>query len=152
MLMPNKMGVSGVKQSVCKNSSPGDPMEFKTESGQKESAGAYLVARALCYMKENYRNHLTLANVAEQIFVSQWHLSKLLNRYTEKNFSELLNRVRIDEAIRLLADSSRRVGDIAVEVGFSDRSHFCHVFKRQVGISAGEYRARLEKGENLDNF
>ena len=80
------------------------------------------------------------------MFVSQWHLSKLLNRHTGKNFSELLNRVRIDEAIRLLADPSRRVGDIAVEVGFSDSAHFCHVFKRQVGISAGEYRVQLEKG------
>lgn len=152
MLMPDKMGVSGVKQGVCKNPSPGDPVEFKTETSQKESVGVNIVARALCYMKENYRKHLTLADVAEQIFVSQWHLSKLLNRHTGKNFSELLNRVRIEEAIRLLADPSRRVGDIALEVGFSDSSHFCHVFKRQMGISAGEYRARLEKGEILDNF
>lgn len=142
-LAPDKMGVSGVEQNVCKNPSPGELMASEAETGQKESAGAYIVARALCYIKENYRKHLTLAGVAEQIFVSQWHLSKLLNRHTGKNFSELLNRVRIDEAIRLLADPTRRVGDIAVEVGFSDSAHFCHVFKRQVGISAGEYRIRL---------
>jgi two-component system response regulator YesN len=142
----DKMGVSDVKQNVCKNPSPGEPMASETGTGPKVSSGAYIVARALCYMKENYRKHLTLTGVAEQMFVSQWHLSKLLNRHTGKNFSELLNRVRIDEAIRLLADPSRRVGDIAVEVGFSDSAHFCHVFKRQVGISAGEYRVQLEKG------
>lgn len=71
-----------------------------------------------------------------------------MNRHTGKNFSELLNQVRIDEALRLLKDPTRRVGDIAVEVGFSDRAHFCHVFKRQVGISAGEYRIRLGAGDS----
>lgn len=69
-----------------------------------------------------------------------------MNRHTGKNFSELLNQIRIDEAVRLLADPTRRVGDIAVEVGFSDSAHFCHVFKRQVGVSAREYRVRMEQG------
>lgn len=146
MLPVDKMGVSGVKQNVCKNPSPDEPMACEAENSQKESAGAYIVARALCYIKENYRKHLTLAGVAEQIFVSQWHLSKLLNRHTGKNFSELLNQIRIDEAVRLLADPTRRVGDIAVEVGFSDSAHFCHVFKRQVGVSARKYRVRMEQG------
>lgn len=135
-----------MKQNMCENPSPEESMACEMETSPKESAGAYIVARALCYIKENYRKHLTLAGVAEQIFVSQWHLSKLLNRYTGKNFSEILNRVRIDEAIRLLADPTRRVGDIAVEVGFSDSAHFCHVFKRQVGVSAGEYRIQMEQG------
>ena len=78
--------------------------------------------------------------------MSQWHLSKLINRYTGNSFSELLNQVRIEEARKLLKDPKRRVGDIAVEVDFSDSAHFCHVFKRQIGISAGEYRNRVMKG------
>ena len=121
MLPVDKMGVSGVKQNVCKNPSPDEPMACEAENSQKESAGAYIVARALCYIKENYS-------------------------HTGKNFSELLNQIRIDEAVRLLADPTRRVGDIAVEVGFSDSAHFCHVFKRQVGVSAREYRVRMEQG------
>lgn len=75
-----------MEQNVCKNPSPGEPVTSEAESGQKESAGAYIVARALCYIKGNYRKHLTLAGVAEQIFVSRWHLSKLLNRHTGKTF------------------------------------------------------------------
>lgn len=115
-------------------------------SSRKDSAGSYIVRKAVRYIQENYKKHLTLSEVAKQIFVSQWHLSKLLNKYTGKNFSEILNRVRIEEARRLLKDPKRRVGDIAVEVGFSDSAHFCHVFKKQVGISAGEYRNRVARG------
>lgn len=115
-------------------------------SSRKDSAGSYIAKKAVRYIQENYKKHLTLSEVAKQIFVSQWHLSKLLNKYTGKNFSEILNRVRIEEARRLLRDPRRRVGDIAVEVGFSDSAHFCHVFKRHVGISAGEYRNRVARG------
>ena len=116
-----------------------------SESGKKDSSGSYIVSRAVQYIQANYKKRLTLSEVAEQIYVSQWHLSKLLNRHTGRNFSEILNRVRIQEARKLLEDPKRKVGDIAVEVGFTDSAHFCHVFKKQVGISAGEYRSQFEQ-------
>lgn len=125
-----------IEKTIGRMPAPGEAVTSGT--GRKNSAGTYI--------QENYRNRLTLAVVAEQLFVSQWHLSKLINRYTGNSFSELLNQVRIEEARKLLKDPKRRVGDIAVEVGFSDSAHFCHVFKRQIGISAGEYRNRVMKG------
>lgn len=133
-----------IEKTIGRMPAPGEAVTSGT--GRKNSAGTYIVRKALKYIQENYRNRLTLAVVAEQLFVSQWHLSKLINRYTGNSFSELLNQVRIEEARKLLKDPKRRVGDIAVEVGFSDSAHFCHVFKRQIGISAGEYRNRVMKG------
>ena len=78
--------------------------------------------------------------MAEKTYVSQWHLSKLLNRYTGQNFSEILNSVRINKAKEMLKDPSLRIGDIADDVGFLDMAHFSRVFKKQVGISANQYR------------
>ena len=83
---------------------------------------------------------LTLLEVAEHTYVSQWHLSKLLNKHTGHNFSELLNRTRIAKAQELLKDQSLRIGDIAEQVGFLDMAHFSRVFKKIVGMSANEYR------------
>ena len=48
--------------------------------------------------------------------------------------------MRIDAAKELLKDPSLRIGDIADEVGFMDIAHFSRVFKKQVGVSANEYR------------
>lgn len=46
--------------------------------------------------------------MADQVYVSQWHLSKLLNRYLGQSFSEILNDVRIEKAKKLLENSSLR--------------------------------------------
>ena len=78
--------------------------------------------------------------MADNVYVSQWHLSKLLNKYTGQTFSELLNHVRMEQAKQLLGNPSLRIGDIAEAVGFLDMAHFSRVFKKQEGISANEYR------------
>lgn len=112
-------------------------------TGTESAAGSFIVNRALEYMQENFRQKVTLTDVAEHTYVSQWHLSKLLNRHTGKSFSELLNTIRIDEAKQLLADPSLRIGDVAEIVGFLDMAHFSRVFKKLTGVSANEYRNRM---------
>ena len=97
----------------------------------------------MAYIEENYREKLKLSDVADQVYVSQWNLSKRLNRYLGQNFSEILNGIRINKAKELLKDPALRIGDIADEVGFLDMAHFSRVFKKQVGISANEYRNQL---------
>ena len=110
------------------------------EDSSEHNAGSFIVKTALKYMEENYTQKITLAEVAEKTYVSQWHLSKLLNGHTGKSFSELLNHIRIEEAKKLLKDPSLRIGDISEEVGFMDVAHFSKVFKKLEGISANEYR------------
>lgn len=118
--------------------------EVELEEKEKElNAGSFIVKNALKYMEANYKEKLTLSEVAEKTYVSQWHLSKLLNKHTEKSFSELLNSIRIDAAKELLKDPSLRIGDISEEVGFVDIAHFSRVFKKMTGVSANEYRNRL---------
>lgn len=104
------------------------------------AASSFIVKNALTYIESNYKDRLKLADVADNVYVSQWHLSKLLNKYTGQNFSEILNNVRMEQAKGLLENPSLRIGDIAEEVGFLDMAHFSRVFKKTVGISANEYR------------
>ena len=91
-------------------------------------------------MEENFNRKITLSEVAEKTYISQWHLSKLLNKHKGLNFSEILNNIRVKEAKKLLMNSSMRIGDIAWEVGFTDIAHFSKVFKKLTGLSANEYR------------
>jgi len=112
-------------------------------SAEESEASSFLVNNALKYMEEHYREKLKLQDVADQVYVSQWHLSKLLNRYKNQSFSDILNNIRIEKAKELLSDPSLRIGDIAEMVGFLDMAHFSRVFKRQTGMSANEYRNNL---------
>ena len=110
------------------------------EKGLESAASSFIVKNALAYIEANYKERLKLADVADNVYVSQWHLSKLLNKYTGQTFSELLNHVRMEQAKQLLGNPSLRIGDIAEAVGFLDMAHFSRVFKKQEGISANEYR------------
>ena len=113
------------------------------EAEERENAGSFLVNRALDYLEEHYAEKLTLQEVADACYVSQWHLSKLLNRYTKKNFYDLLNNRRIRAAKELLADPSLRIGDIGEMIGYADPALFARVFRKIAGMSANEYRNSL---------
>jgi len=119
------------------------PVSGTEESTDCQQAGHYLVRRALSYMQQHYAEKLTLSEVADACYVSQWHLSKLLNRYAGKSFNDILNTLRIDEAKRLLADPSLKIGDIGEMVGYADPAHFAKVFKKLTDMSANEYRSHL---------
>ena len=106
-------------------------------------ANSFIVNNAMEYIKEHYAEKIKLVDVADKIYVSQWHLSKLINKYTGSNFSEILNGIRIEKAKSLLKDPALKIYDIAEQVGFSDIAHFSRVFKKTEGISANEYRNRL---------
>ena len=103
-------------------------------------ANNFLVHNAMEYMRAHYSDKIRLIDVADHVYVSQWHLSKLLNGVTGKNFSELLNEIRMEKATELLKDPSLRISDIAEMVGYADIAHFSRVFKKIEGVSAGDYR------------
>ena len=117
-----------------------DPAE---EESERENAGSFLVNRAVDYMEKHRAEKLTLQEVADACYVSQWHLSKLLNRHTGKSFYDILNSLRIRAAKELMADASLRIGEIGEMVGYADAAHFARVFKKLTGMSANEYRNSL---------
>ena len=120
-----------------------DALPRDAESDPMLSAGSFIVNKAIHYMEENYSRKLTLQDVADCCYVSQWHLSKLLNKYAEKSFYDILNSIRIQAAKKLLEDPSLKIGDISERVGYSDTAHFARTFKKLENMSANEYRNSL---------
>ena len=104
-------------------------------------AGNFIVNAALDYMRENcMQQHLSLGAVADHVYVSQWHLSKLLNRETGKGFFDLLGSMRIEKAKSLLRTPGMNIQDVAEQTGYTDVAHFSRTFKKLTGQTPGEYR------------
>lgn len=114
--------------------------ENEHENQLTQSANSFIVRQAIAYMDKNFPNKITLTDVADHCYVSQWHLSKLLNKHTGKNFYELLNSVRIKAAKQMLLDPKLKISQICEMVGYTDTGHFSRVFKKLEGISANAYR------------
>lgn len=121
---------------------PQQPEESEEEE-HGSSAGSFIVHQAISYMESAYQQKLTLQDVADRCYVSQWHLSKLLNRFAEKSFYDILNSIRIQKAKELLTDPKLKIGDISEMVGYADTAHFARTFKKLEGMSANEYRNTL---------
>ena len=143
LLKPSKMdelheALSAMKEKLDKL--PPDAAAGEDVPCLDRHAGSFIVNQATAYIEEHYAQKLTLQEVADKCYVSQWHLSKLINKYTGNTFYELLNNVRIEKAKALLNDPKLKIGDIVDMVGYSDAAHFSRVFKRIVGVSANEYR------------
>ncbi len=145
LLKPSKMDeINEAMKTMTANLAHGHQTENPSEGdAQQKSANSFLVRTAVAYMEAHYAQRLTLQNVADHCYVSQWHLSKLLNKHTEKTFYDLLNSIRIGQAKRLLADPTKTIGDISALVGYTDPGHFARTFKKLEGVSANEYRNRI---------
>ena len=107
---------------------------------EDKPAGSFLVREAVQFMEQRFADKITLQDVADHCYVSQWHLSKLLNRHMEKSFYDLLNEIRVKRAQQLLTDPKLKIGDIGERVGYCDPGHFARTFKKITGMSAYEYR------------
>ncbi|MBD5514964.1 MAG: response regulator [Lachnospiraceae bacterium] len=137
-----QMRISVTEQSGNNEKSSSGSEEGKEGTGEPENneANSFIVKNALEYIRENSQEKLRLVDVADQVYVSQWHLSKLLNKHTGKTFSDILNGARMEKSKELLKDPSLRICDVAEMVGFQDLAHFSRVFKKMEGMSANEYR------------
>lgn len=141
LLKPSKLDeIHDALRAATERLSAQTPAE---ENRENRYAQSHIVNHAIAYMEAHYAEKLTLQEVADSCYVSQWHLSKLLNKQTDGTFYDTLNEIRIREAKRLLSDPKLRVGDIGALVGYQDSAHFARVFKKLTGMSANEYRNSL---------
>lgn len=138
LLKPSKM--DEIQEALRTMTERLDKTQPEEAEPQSQNAGRFLVNQAVAYMEKHYAEKLTLQDVADACYVSQWHLSKLINRYMEKNFYDILNSVRINAAKELLHDPSLKIGDIGEMIGYADTAHFARVFKKLTGMSANEFR------------
>ncbi len=95
--------------------------------------GAILFARE--YLKNHYRSHISLEDVARLVGLSPSYLSRSFHRIVGTTFQDYLVELRIYQAKRLLIVPSPSVKEIAYRVGFSSSNHFCRVFRRRVGVT-----------------
>lgn len=108
-----------------------------------------LVASLLLYMseKKSYLNpELTLSNLATEMKMSRSQLSVLINDGTGDNFYDFINKYRVEEVKRLMADPKVKnysLLGIALEAGFKSKSTFNLIFKRFTGLTPSEYRKNL---------
>lgn len=111
------------------------------------------LARVYTFLMRSFRDPLTLAQIARVAAMNREAFSRYFKRATGRNVSAFLNELRIDDAGRLLRETSRRVADIATEAGFATLSNFNRRFRERTGVTPRDYReAFVEEREPPATF
>ncbi|MWJ31208.1 MULTISPECIES: helix-turn-helix domain-containing protein [Saccharibacillus] len=104
------------------------------------------VRRSIARIDREYREPFTVESLAASAGIGRWTYTNLFKEATGSLPLDYLNRVRIGQAKQLLLATEDRLGEIAQRVGFSSEYYFSRRFKREAGLSPGQYR-RLHRRE-----
>jgi Response regulator containing CheY-like receiver domain and AraC-type DNA-binding domain len=99
-----------------------------------------ILRKAVEYLQQHYQEQVTLNEVAEEVFVSTYYISRLFKKETGINFVDYLNEIRIEKAKILLKDVRFKTYEVAESVGIPDAHYFSRLFKKHVGITPSEFR------------
>jgi len=91
---------------------------------------------------------LTLQQLAGKLQVPTYQVSQALNEGMKKNFYDLINGYRVEEAKRLLLDPQNKnytILSVGFEAGFNSKTTFNTVFKKFTGLTPTEYRDKQKQ-------
>ncbi|WP_309119637.1 response regulator [Paenibacillus sp.] len=107
----------------------------------RPSKAKLAIAQVVRYIDEHYADPITLESIALRFYVSKEHLSRSFKSTTGENVSEYIVRRRIERAKELLVVPGMATKDVARTVGYSELAYFHRIFKKQTGLTPGEFRA-----------
>ncbi|MFH9420712.1 helix-turn-helix domain-containing protein [Streptomyces sp. NPDC017529] len=98
------------------------------------------VRAAIALMRDRLAEPLTLAEIADAVHLSVFHLVRVFRRATGETPHRYLVRLRIEEAERLLLATDFTVARIAARCGFADPGALSKAFLRHTGARPSAYR------------
>ena len=99
-----------------------------------------LVGIVIGYFEENLSSKLSLDEICDRVNYSRSFLCKTFKEQTGETLIGCFNRMKIEEAKRLLWETDLPVTEIAARLAFSELKYFCSLFKKQVGTTPTAYK------------
>lgn len=118
-----------------------DHMEFS----QGSSSEASFTERCLQYCQAHYKEPITLKKMAKDLHVSYTYASYLFNNILQQNFCTYVNKLRVAEAMTMIADTDDSISDIAFQCGFSCIRTFNQAFAKQTGVTPTQLRKKIRE-------
>ena len=98
------------------------------------------IGKAVKYLKNHYRERISLEEVADVAGVSRYHFTRLFKKVMGISFTYYLNYLRVKKAEETLSRQDANISEIAFSVGFNSLRQFERAFKNTMGFTAAEYR------------
>ena len=107
--------------------------------GRKSDYEQNLIFTLLRYIETNYKDG-TLSDISASLKQPTYAMSRLLKKYTGKNFKELLQERKLEQAAYLLSETTMTIEAIMSAIGYDNSSYFYRVFEERNSVSPKTYR------------
>jgi AraC-like DNA-binding protein len=96
-------------------------------------------------LEENFRRSEGVEFYAEKLFMSSRNLNLICQNIMQQSVSEIIETRKLTEAKNLLITTDKTISEIGYELGYKEKSHFTHVFKRKSGQTPSEFREDMKR-------
>ena len=103
------------------------------------------MSRIESYIAKNYCNKLTLEEVSRCVGMNRTYFCNFFKTKYNEGFAEYINRLRVEKAASLLANTTRPIEQIAAECGFNTVQYFTRAFRKVRNMTPGAYRKSINK-------
>jgi len=86
-----------------------------------------------------------VSELADEIGMSRSNLLRKIQKSTNASASQFIRRIRLEEGMKLIKESSLNVSEISDKVGFSSTSYFIKCFREEYGFPPGEATKRIDQ-------
>jgi AraC-like DNA-binding protein len=102
--------------------------------------------RIIQFVKDNYHNpDISTGMIYNTLGIQSTRVFHLLKEEYRLSFKQLINKMRLEEAKRLLEETELKIIDIAFNLGFNDITYFNKLFKQEAGVTPSGYREKKLK-------
>jgi AraC-like DNA-binding protein/ligand-binding sensor protein len=110
------------------------------QENQKHS----VISDAIEFINDNFRNPISLHDVANHVYLSDSYFSRLFKKVTGDTFTDFVQKIRVGEAKKLLEKTDWSITTIALDVGFSSIHYFNELFRKLERRSPSKFRKQVK--------
>ena len=110
-----------------------------TDTLSYESREDRAIIEVLRYVESDYKNG-SLTEAAKLLHYDFFWLSHEIKNRTGKTYTEHLQEKRLSQSAFLLKNTTLSIEEVALAVGYENKSYFHRIFKKRYGVSPKKYR------------
>ncbi|MBE0687811.1 MAG: helix-turn-helix transcriptional regulator [Anaerolineaceae bacterium] len=92
------------------------------------------------FLKRNLHKNISRKYLSQVFHISPSHLARIFRNTSGMTISRRLFQLRINRAKQLLLESSLPISEISLQVGYTNFSHFTHIFRTDTGVTPSDFR------------
>ncbi len=107
-------------------------------------------SKILRYLNQHYNEQVKLKDISKLYYINKNYASYIFKRNTGMTFSDYLNKIRMEQAKKLLVSTEYTIFEVSEMIGYMDYSYFSKAFKKKYGVTPSQYRKMPSEATSED--